>query len=177
MKSVLISIRPTWVQKILSGEKTLEIRKTRPKIEPPFKCFIYETMGETAIPWMDEDSHMVFKGRGEVVAEFICDEFKVIPFDRNHNSNLTRIQTEGLCLTAVQVMDYLKQGSMYGVIGFGWHISDLKVYEKPRPLSDFHGPCGECDGCDALSLNNHICLKTLKRAPQSWGYVQSIDGE
>lgn len=35
-KSVLISIRPEWVEKILSGEKTLEVRKTRPKLETPF---------------------------------------------------------------------------------------------------------------------------------------------
>ena len=173
MKSVLISIRPKWIQAIFDGEKTLEIRKTRPKIEPPFRCYIYCTNG-----FSPPDSVVFQKGmRGYIVGEFVCDEFKVIPFDRNHNSDLTRIQTEGSCLTAVQVMDYLKQGSMYGVPGFGWHISALKVYEKPKPLSDFHGPCGECDGCDTLSLNNRICLKTLKRAPQSWGYVQSIDVE
>lgn len=31
-KAVLISIRPEWVEKILAGEKTLEIRKNRPKV-------------------------------------------------------------------------------------------------------------------------------------------------
>ena len=35
-RAVLISIRPEWVEKILSGEKTLEVRKTRPKLEAPF---------------------------------------------------------------------------------------------------------------------------------------------
>ena len=43
MKAVLISIRPKWVEKIVSGEKTLEVRKTRPKLETPFKCYIYCT--------------------------------------------------------------------------------------------------------------------------------------
>ena len=44
-KAVLISIRPDWVEKILSGEKTLEVRKTRPKLEAPFKVYIYCTAG------------------------------------------------------------------------------------------------------------------------------------
>ena len=43
MKSVLISIQPKWVEKIASGEKTIEVRKTRPKLETPFKCYIYQT--------------------------------------------------------------------------------------------------------------------------------------
>lgn len=43
MKSILISIRPEWCEKIVSGEKTVEIRKTRPKLEPAFKVYIYCT--------------------------------------------------------------------------------------------------------------------------------------
>ena len=35
-KAVLISIRPGWVEKILSGEKSLELRKTKPKLKTPF---------------------------------------------------------------------------------------------------------------------------------------------
>lgn len=47
MKSVILSIRPNWCEKIISGKKTIEIRKTKPKIETPFKCYIYCTNGET----------------------------------------------------------------------------------------------------------------------------------
>ena len=42
-KAVLISIRPKWVERIANGEKTIEVRKTRPKLETPFKCYIYCT--------------------------------------------------------------------------------------------------------------------------------------
>ena len=41
MIAVLISIRPKWCEKIISGEKTIEVRKTRPKMDTPFKCYIY----------------------------------------------------------------------------------------------------------------------------------------
>ena len=44
-KAVMLSIRPKWCEKIASGEKTIEVRKTRPKLETPFKCYIYETQG------------------------------------------------------------------------------------------------------------------------------------
>lgn len=42
MKSVLIAIRPKWTEKIASGQKTIEVRKTAPK-DVPFKAYIYCT--------------------------------------------------------------------------------------------------------------------------------------
>lgn len=44
MKAVLISIRPKWCEKIASGEKKIEVRKSRPKLQTPFKCYIYCTL-------------------------------------------------------------------------------------------------------------------------------------
>ena len=54
-QAVMISIRPQWCELIASGRKTVEVRKTRPKLEPPFRCYIYETQGKTDTPWMGED--------------------------------------------------------------------------------------------------------------------------
>lgn len=44
MKAVLLSIRPNWCKLIWSGMKTVEVRKSRPKLETPFKAYIYCTM-------------------------------------------------------------------------------------------------------------------------------------
>ena len=49
MKSVLMSINPRWCELIANGKKTVEIRKTKPKLEPPFKCYIYCTKGDFSI--------------------------------------------------------------------------------------------------------------------------------
>lgn len=76
MKSILLSIKPKYVELIASGQKTIEVRKTAPQ-EVPFKCYIYETQGRTETPWIDEDGHFIYKGRGQVIGEFICD--KVYP--------------------------------------------------------------------------------------------------
>lgn len=43
-KAVLLSIRPKWCEKIANGEKIVEVRKTRPKMNTPFKCYIYCTL-------------------------------------------------------------------------------------------------------------------------------------
>ena len=72
-KAVLISIRPEWVSKILTGEKTLEIRKTRPKLGTPFTCYIYCTKGNLSYP---VENGMVCHNSGGMVAigEFVCDD-------------------------------------------------------------------------------------------------------
>ena len=61
---MLFSIRPRWCDLIVSGKKTVEVRKRIPKLEPPYKCYIYETQGKTETPFVDEDGHVIFKGRG-----------------------------------------------------------------------------------------------------------------
>lgn len=32
-KAVMLSVRPKWAEKIANGEKTIEVRKTRPKMD------------------------------------------------------------------------------------------------------------------------------------------------
>lgn len=43
MKSVMLSIKPKYCELIASGRKTIEVRKTKPKVETPFKCYIYQS--------------------------------------------------------------------------------------------------------------------------------------
>lgn len=47
MKAILMSIRPKWVEKIANGEKTVEVRKTVPKCDQPFKVYMYCTKEKT----------------------------------------------------------------------------------------------------------------------------------
>ena len=53
MRAVLISINPKWCKLIIDGKKTVEIRKTRPKIDTPFKCYIYCTRSGAKEFFMD----------------------------------------------------------------------------------------------------------------------------
>ena len=96
MIAVLISIRPKWCEKIISGEKTIEVRKTRPKMDTPFKCYIYCTKPEekllTIMKDGDENYGETYHGkpvliktekapttglwdkRQKVIGEFLCDQ-------------------------------------------------------------------------------------------------------
>lgn len=134
-KAVLISIRPMWSQKIMSGQKTVEVRKTRPKMNPPFKCYIYKC------------------GNGKVIGEFLCDE---IIEDRTygHNEEFYR----AACMSAYDAAAYAMQPPMYG-----WHISDLRVYDHPRDLWEFTGLRQTRFGWEPVPIT---------RPPQSWRYVE-----
>lgn len=127
MKSVLISIRPQWCELIASGKKSIEVRKTRPRIATPFKCYIYETKGKTDVPtFVDEDGHCIYEGRGQIIGEFVCDRiYELAPI--NHAPDDVEQQA---CLTREEIVQYLKGG------GCGWHISDLKIYDTPHTLGE-----------------------------------------
>ena len=173
MKSVLISIQPKWVEKIVKGEKTIEVRKTAPQ-EVPFKCYIYETQGRTETPWVDEDGHFIYKGRGQVIGEFICNNASELDYVYYWNNGY-EFET---CLTYRQVADYGK-----GKILYGWHISDLKIYDTPKELSEFSRPCsysGLCFSCKRTSFKkdgNLLCNTKITRPPQSWMRVEDLGEE
>ena len=79
MKSVLISIQPKWCELIASGRKTVEVRKTRPKLDTPFKCYIYQTK-ESKRSFLDHRFNSAINGishhseMGKVIGEFVCDK-------------------------------------------------------------------------------------------------------
>lgn len=72
MKSVLISIKPKYCELIANGKKTIEVRKSRPKIEMPFKCYIYMSQGD--LKDLGSYSEWIYKNRMKVIGEFICDK-------------------------------------------------------------------------------------------------------
>lgn len=184
MKAVLISIRPNWCKLIWGGMKTVEIRKTRPKLETPFKVYIYCTGSDDW--YMKLPKSGMKKMSGKVIGEFVCDyvqrigpEYCVIKEDIE--SAIT-----GSCLTVQQVRNYAgwKSGTSYADLKdlYSWHISDLKIWDEPVRLKDFWGvkPCkhgGDC--CTCLQWDNmkeECCAsRYISRPPQSWCYME--DGE
>ena len=169
MKSVLISIQPKWCEKIASGEKTIEVRKTRPKIDTPFKCYIYMTQGK--LKDLGIYSEWVYKNRMKVIGEFICNNASELDYVYYWNNGYEF----ATCLTYRQVADYGKGKTLYG-----WHISDLKIYDKPKELSEFSRPCsysGLCFSCKRTSFKkdgNLLCNTKITRPPQSWMYVEEL---
>lgn len=185
MKSVLISIRPQWVEKIASGKKTIEVRKSAPK-EVPFKAYIYETKGATETPWVDEDGHFIYKGRGQVIGEFICD--KVYPIKNKGSSFVVANEEQGVTneIAGQSCLYYDDMVSYFGnKDGFGWRISDLKIYDRPKKLSEFRksGFMTEEEWLFNLYPNTHCHYEAWAKkfeitcAPQSWMYIEGLREE
>ena len=157
MKGVLISIRPQWCEKIANGEKTIEVRKSAPQ-EVPFKCYIYETQGRTETPWIDEDGHFIYKGRGQVIGEFICDKVDTYYY-RDFGYEISEETFNKTMLTGVEFCGYGNGKTLYG-----WHINDLKIYDKPRELSEF----------GKVGFGHEV---PLKRPCAPWCYVEDLGEE
>lgn len=184
MKSVLISINPKWVAKIASGEKKVEVRKSYPHCELPFKCYIYCTDDPKCLLLKDKrDGKLKIGHNGnfyhhrlkmgwncKVVGEFVCDKIylmqallydggnamldhpprKIIePFSSEGNAILLKT-----ALSCEEIFDYFGGDRKFG---YGWHISDLKIYDEPKELSEFKNLKGE----------------PITRAFQSWGYINA----
>lgn len=207
MKAVLISIQPRMVEKIASGEKTIEVRKTAPKQVPPFKCYIYCTipnyktdwgwqhrpclyMRDGKLKWIDvafENITFYEWAHQKVIGEFVCDRvdewecknrleiLESFPICRA-SYMLFVDDLEKTCLTYDDLWDYGNGKPLYG-----WHISDLKIYDKPKELSEFNRPCsyaGLCFSCDRAkftSKGDRICQAMIVRPPQSWQYVEELE--
>lgn len=178
-KAVLISIQPKWCELIASGKKTVEIRKTKPKLETPFKVYIYCTHSKNRVAYCKGNNIL----NGKVIGEFVCKA--ILPISiiySDPNSSLALREFPFTCLTDKQIMDYLGNGKE----GYGWHISNLVIYDKPKELSEFFVYCDRCDkrpiACKfAYEENNENgyyseCMcdfkRPIERPPQSWCYVE-----
>ena len=176
MKSVLISIQPKWCELIASGKKTLEVRKTRPKLETPFKCYIYCTKEKPGRKHQHEAFGICGKPiqcGGYVVAEFVCDEIKYHGMEDLIVKEDAERALSGSCLIRKQVVDYLGgKNTDYDYEPnrfdfYGWHISDLVIYDEPKELSEFTGLRKTKFGYEPVRV---------ERAPQSWCYVEEVSG-
>ena len=156
MTGVLISIQPQWCELIVTGKKTVEIRKNRPKLTAPFKCYIYQTK----MRWLYELLRKVAledladrlkRSRGKIIGEFTCDE--CVTYDPSDLIEAAELSVKSL-VSIADIRSYAKGRKEL----YGWHISGVKLYDTPKPLAYLIKPAGADD-------------PFLKRAPQSWCYV------
>lgn len=142
-KAVLISISPKWCDLIKNGEKTVEIRKTYPNIGQNFKCYIYETLRGNGI--------------GKVIGEFICCWIDSVScYYSNPENRIAYRKQPYTAMTDRQMIDYLGNGKK----GYGWHISELVIYDEP---------------IDVYAFYSATTGKQLTRPPQSWCYVYKLE--
>ena len=188
-KAVLISIRPRWCEKIVNGNKTIEVRKTRPKMDTPFKCYIYCTLPK----YPHEDfiatnyPRPQFYGGGKVIGEFTCDRIYELETKARGGSYYVKGE-DWLTACEVAQQSCLSLKDMHGYLhaqkGYGWHISNLKIYDTPKELIEFH-TWKKCKSCSKSGYESTACIydencmipAAITKAPQSWCYVEEARNE
>nr|DAN15631.1 MAG TPA: hypothetical protein [Caudoviricetes sp.] len=165
-KAVLISIRPKWVEKIANGEKTIEVRKTRPNLATPFKAYIYCSHGN--------DARRLRGSWGKAIGEFACDRIYKIDKDSTDflfkagGLSVYKQAAEEKCGLCVAMTDDELHGYLGHCQGYGWHISGLLIYNQPKGLDEFTRLRETKFGSEPV---------TIKRPPQSWCYVEAMKDE
>ena len=190
MKAILMSIRPEWCDLIIRGQKTLEVRRTKPgNLKTPFKCYVYCTKSKSKIGWL-----RIAPGKGwqrldgSVIGEFTCDKIdKLVHVGTMMDINILTLDgwykpadalLQSACLTEGTAKKYLQ-----GRNGYGWHISDLKIYNQPKDIMCFHRAVEEnelwCKKCEIGKKKDVHCAfcygldgLRLRRPPESWCYVE-----
>ena len=195
MKSIMISIQPQYVEKILNGEKTIEIRKTMPKCELPCKVYIYCTMGKNTIVYVERKGEKDWYGNiakntmivtrpkydymnytnetlGKVVAEFTLNKVDTLERDLNdwlpkNRYDISNELIKNINSNQEQLWNYGQGKTLYA-----WYIDDLKIYDKPKELSEFSSILKRMKGKESR-FSSHL----LQRPPMNWCYVEELENE
>ena len=158
MKEIVMSSRTEWCKKIFNGEKTVEVRRTRPSIPTPFEVLVYETKAQFVKSVKGACTTYGY-GRGKVIGSFVCDRIIEMKYNFCDHPEIGYLpgqdcgdswwewndEDNKTCLTSEELTAYAGGRHML----YGWHITELKLFDKRRELSDYG----------------------LTRAPLSWCYV------
>lgn len=175
MKAILMSIKPKWCEKIFNGEKTIEVRKIAPKLETPYKVYVYDTKKAFDITDIyDLSTDVVRKvadGRGKVVGEFVCDRVDDYTYDYCDGVDIDDDSLLETCLEWDEINIYANGKKLHGL-----HITAPKQYDTPKELSAFWtvrctNKTGECETCEVKPA----CISNVTRPPQSWMYIGEIE--
>lgn len=211
MRAVMKSVSPEICEKLSSGDCKILISKTAPKCDAPFKSYIYATKAKKwfhsgiiltsdELLWLSNGKIKMCDGfelwadgedyqcvNGKVIGEFVCD--KVYKWECKNRLEILESfpiwrasymlfvdDLEKTCLTYNDLWDYGNGKSLYG-----WHISDLKIYDKPKKLSEFYTK-KMCNSCKKSGYESTACMydedckvpMPINRAPSNWQYVEEL---
>lgn len=203
MKSIMTAVSPYLCEKIANGDCKILVKKSAPK-EVPFKAYIYAPkpkrfykcgavstsdellwlangkieMGDGFKFWADGDEYQCLNGR--VIGEFVCDRVYLI---KNQGSRFSVADEEQSVTNEIARQSCLDYDDMVSYLGnkdgYGLHITALKIYDKPKELSEFYIPCEKknCRMCDA-EREYDVCAferkKPISRPPQNYMFVEEL---
>ena len=205
MRAIMTSVSPRICEKVANGDCTILVSKTAPKFDLPFKGYIcctsakpylYREANPPFALFLDNDLYedegyddRLFSGK--VIGEFVCDKIIEWQYDKGHQYYVDypddctsyfpylKCHSEATGLKCSEIEEFGKGKTLYG-----WHISDLKIYDKPKALAEFERPCtykGICYSCERFRPNGiplpapyGFCETKITHVPSNWCYVEEL---
>ena len=185
---VLASLKPYYYYLIGEKIKTLEIRKSDLKNLPQDVLF-YMSKDEKSFGKIPKEFQEKYRKHfGKIGMRVVCDEVeefhewelspqgKFADFERERLENFLT----AACLSEEEVVRY-RENLPYCKPLYGWHISDLKIYDKPKPIMQFYKPCPikikNCPVCELYSTYTGCCMNNIDRPPQSYMFVEEVQDD
>ena len=205
MRAIMKSVSPRICEKVANGDCTILVSKTVPKFDLPFKGYICCT---SAKPYLYREANPPFElfldndlyegegyddrlFSGKVIGEFVCDKIIEWQYDKGHQYYVDypddctsyfpylKCHSEATGLKCSEIEEFGKGKTLYGL-----HISDLKIYDKPKVLAEFERPCtykGICYSCERFRPNGiplpapyGFCETKITHVPSNWCYVEEL---
>lgn len=195
MRKVLASLKPYYYYLVGEGIKKIEVRKGMPKASDwDNEVLFYMSKDEKSFAKIPKEFQGKYRKHfGKVGMQFICDKVERLE-EHIEQGGLYYTLVEGFNEQAQldnwELHDYGKGKTLYG-----WHISDLKIYDRPKELSEFNAVCryiNEDKSChfrkvmcpyqqfdynEDGSINIVECSRVIIRPPQSWQYIEDLGEE
>lgn len=171
---ILASIKPYYYYLIAEEKKKIEVRKTALKNLPQDIAF-YMSKDEKSFAKIPKEFQEKYRKHfGKVGMRVVCD--KVYEYTFSHYEaeyRVTHVEQEAMCLNQPELIQYGNGNTLYG-----WHISNLKVYDNPKELSEFRISCNRknlCYSCNRFTGKPwDICNNSITRPPQSYMRVEEL---
>jgi hypothetical protein len=165
MRDVLISLKPYYYYLIGENIKKVEVRKSYPKADDWSRnSWFYMSRDEKSFAKIPKEFQEKYRKHfGKVGMRFVCDKIQEITYTQIYNFGRYKDVCEAETrLDFYTLDDYLKQKN-----GYGWHITDLVVYDEPRELGEFKRWVDRSKG-----QRYHEDMLYLQTPPQSWCYIE-----
>ena len=208
MSAIILACSPAECEKIANGNMSILVRKKVPnESNLPIKVYIYCMKSDkylldsdcdgSMFCWDKKSHHYPFKFEkdfnelfnGKVIGEFVCNKVDKYTFSHYEAEyRVTHIEQEAMCLNHSDLIRYGKGKMLYGL-----HITALKIYDKPKELSEFRKPLDRVycsyyrdyceEGCVGFGSTDYVCndywnwKKGLTRPPKNYIYVEEQENK
>lgn len=175
---ILASIKPYYYYLIAEGKKKIEVRKTALKNLPQDIAF-YMSKDEKSFAKIPKEFQEKYREHfGKVGIRAVVDNMDVYAYDCCDGVDIDDDMLLETMIDREYINIYAKGKALYG-----WHISDMKIYDKPKELSEFWGRKNclaadtvECWNCFAACREiNGRHYQPLSRPPHSWQFVEELE--